>query len=94
MGADVLERQSQIHREGDVARLSEISCPTIVAAAGADELRTIAESERLRDGIQGATFAVIEGAGHLIPLEQPESLVAALSPLLKLIQQKWLSQVG
>nr|WP_197421509.1 alpha/beta hydrolase [Sphingobium sp. CCH11-B1] len=81
LGGDVLERQSQIRRSGDIARLHTISCPTLVIAAGDDELRTIDESVALKDGIAGARFTIVEHSGHLIPLEQPAALLKALAML-------------
>lgn len=82
LGPDVFASQSSIRRAGDAARLREIACPTTVLAAGADELRAVAESEALRDGIAGSVLTIVEDAGHLIPLEQPAAVIAALSSLM------------
>jgi pimeloyl-ACP methyl ester carboxylesterase len=49
-----------------------------VIAAGRDRLRSIAESEELRDGIPGATMAVVADAGHMLPLEAPDALAALI----------------
>lgn len=81
LGATVLDRQSQIWRENDKMHLSKITCPTVVVAGCDDELRTIAESKALHDGIAGSSLVMIKATGHLIPLEQPTSLLEALSPL-------------
>ncbi|MBB3356972.1 MULTISPECIES: alpha/beta fold hydrolase [unclassified Novosphingobium] len=82
LGPEVFARQSSIQRAGDAARLRDITCPTAILSAGADELRSLAESEALRDGIAGSVLTVVEGAGHLVPLEQPAAVIAALSALM------------
>lgn len=82
LGYEVFQRQSALVRGGDEDRLGEIACPTLVVAATQDQLRSIAEAEQLRDGIPGARLAVIEGAGHMIPIEAPEALSAVLGEWL------------
>jgi len=82
LGPEVFARQSSIQRAGDAVRLREITCPTAILAAGADEIRNVTESEALRDGIAGSVLTIVEGAGHLLPLEQPAAVIAALSALM------------
>ncbi len=74
LGGEVFMRQSNLHRAGDLDRLSDITCPTLVIAGEKDRLRSIAESEELRDGIPGATMTVMRGVGHMMPMEAPEQL--------------------
>lgn len=78
LGREVFLRQSLLER-GDMDRLGEISCPTLLIAAAQDQLRSPVQAEELRDGIPGARLEVIERSGHLIPLEQP----AALAQLMR-----------
>lgn len=78
LGPDVYRRQAAMAREDDTDRLGEIQCPTLVVAAANDALRTVEESEDLRDGIEGARMVVIEACGHLIPMERPAELVEAI----------------
>lgn len=78
LGPDVYRRQAGMAREDDTGRLGEIRCPTLVVAAADDALRTIEESEALRDGIPGAEMIVIERCGHLVPMERPDALVDAI----------------
>jgi pimeloyl-ACP methyl ester carboxylesterase len=82
LGSEVFRRQSMLERADDRARLGEIGCPTLVIAAGQDQLRSRAESEELHAGIAGSEFVVIEGSGHMLPLEAPDALVAAIVPWL------------
>lgn len=79
LGGEVFERQSRLRRDDDTERLGEIVCPTLVVAAAQDELRSIEESQILQGKIPESTMIIIEKSGHLIPLEQPESLMTAFS---------------
>lgn len=83
VGGDIFKRQAAAVREGDLDRLAVIRCPTLVVAGDCDRLRSIKEAEELRDGISGATMAVIRRSGHMIPMEQPAALLAAMAPWLK-----------
>ncbi|WP_375466273.1 alpha/beta fold hydrolase [uncultured Methylobacterium sp.] len=78
LGRDAFLRQSRLERGGDRDRLGAIACPTLVVAAGADRLRSVAESEELRDGIPGAVLRVVAESGHMLPIEAPGALTALL----------------
>lgn len=77
LGREVFLRQSLLER-GDVERLGAIACPTLVVAAAQDQLRSADQAEELRDGIPGAVLEIVQGSGHLIPLEQPAALAALM----------------
>jgi pimeloyl-ACP methyl ester carboxylesterase len=74
LGGEVFMRQSNLHRAGDLELLDQIRCPTLVIAGENDRLRSIVESEELRDGIPGATMTVMQGVGHMMPMEAPDAL--------------------
>ncbi len=58
-------------------RLAEIAVPTLVLAGEHDQkFREL--GERMAAAIPGATFEVIEGAGHSAHLERPEATVEAI----------------
>ncbi|WP_374583607.1 alpha/beta fold hydrolase [Pseudoduganella sp.] len=82
LGREVFIRQSLIVRSTDTAQLSDITCPTLVLHGAEDQLRSLDEAQELAQGIPGARLQVIAGAGHLIPLEQPQLLAQALAPML------------
>ena len=82
LGGEVFRRQSMLERPGDLQRLHEIRCPTLVVAAGHDQLRSLDEARELQAGIPGAEFALIEDSGHMIPIEAPAALAAVLVPWL------------
>jgi pimeloyl-ACP methyl ester carboxylesterase len=74
LGGAVFLRQTLTPRPAFDDRLGEIGCPTLVVAAAQDALRSVREAEELRDGIPGARLEVIEGSGHMIPVEAPGAL--------------------
>lgn len=57
-------------RESAVPLLPEISVPTLVVHGSDDQLIPLAEARGMAEGIPGAHFGVIPGAGHLAPMEQ------------------------
>ena len=62
--------------------LGEIDVPTTVIVGGADTLTPPEMSETLAKGISGSDLIVLEGAGHLSNLEDPEGFTRALRDLL------------
>jgi pimeloyl-ACP methyl ester carboxylesterase len=73
-------------------RLGEISAPTLVIGGTADQMTPPKHATFLADKIPGARLAMIEGAGHMVMLEQPE-LVARhveqfLATLVKFSQRQ------
>ena len=63
-------------------RLPDLAMPVLVVA-GAEDPKFTAIGQRMVDAIgPNAEFAVIEGAGHTVHLEQPERFLAALLPWL------------
>ncbi|MGA0593450.1 alpha/beta fold hydrolase [Enterovirga sp. CN4-39] len=83
VGGEVFRRQAAQLRAGDLDGLAAIRCPTLIVAADRDALRSREEAEELHHGIPGSTLVLIEGSGHMIPIEEPEQLVAAILPWLR-----------
>lgn len=65
---------------GDLPR---IAVPTLVIAGEADTLTRPAGMEEIAALIPGAEFHQIAGAGHMIPVEQPEPLAALVDRFLE-----------
>jgi pimeloyl-ACP methyl ester carboxylesterase len=86
LGGEVFRRQSLLARQDERDSLHAIRCPTLVIAGAQDRLRSLDEARELHDGIPGSDFSVIEGTGHMIPLEAPERLAALIAD--------WLTQRG
>jgi len=82
LGGEVFRRQSVLERPGDIDRLHQIRCPTLVIAAAQDQLRSLEEAQELQAGIPDARLAVIEDSGHMIPIEAPQRLLEAIVPWL------------
>jgi pimeloyl-ACP methyl ester carboxylesterase len=58
------------------SELGSIRCPTLVVAAELDGFIPLERCRALAEAIPGAEFKVIEGAGHAVVVEQPETIVA------------------
>ena len=78
LGGEVFVRQSRLARSHDDDDLGNIRCPALVIAAAQDALRSIAEAEELQQGIPGATLQIVEGSGHMLPLEAPGVLAEVI----------------
>jgi pimeloyl-ACP methyl ester carboxylesterase len=67
----------------DVAdRLSAIQVPALCVVGALDEMAPPANSEYLGNGLPDAHLVVVEGAGHMLPLEQPAAYNAALAEFI------------
>ena len=82
LGGEVFRRQSVLERPGDIDRLAEIRCPTLVVAAAQDQLRSLEEARELQAGIPDAGLVVVEESGHMMPIEVPERLLEVIVPWL------------
>jgi len=60
------------------AALPGLSVPTLVVAGGADRLIPPQATRAIAEGIPGATYAELAGAGHILSVEQPEALASLL----------------
>jgi pimeloyl-ACP methyl ester carboxylesterase len=78
LGVDAFLRQFTMQLSGDVDRLAEIRCPTLVVAASADRVRTTDEVRELYKGIPNPEFSLIEGSGHMIRIEAPQAFATTV----------------
>lgn len=83
LGGAVMDRQLSAERADGYADLPRIACPTLVIAAEHDTLRPLDELRALAEGILGADFQIMPGAGHMIPLESPEALATLVDGWLR-----------
>jgi pimeloyl-ACP methyl ester carboxylesterase len=65
-----------------LGRLAGIAVPTLVLCGTQDYLTPLKYSTYLRDQIPGATLHLVEGAGHMVMVEQPQRVSRALSGFL------------
>lgn len=63
-------------------RLAEIRTPTLIIVGRSDRMTPPPLSEELRNGIAGSRLNVVEAAGHMVMLEQPEAVALAVEAFL------------
>jgi len=66
-------------------RLEAVRAPALVVCGTDDKLAPVRFSEALASGIPGAALQIIDGAGHMVMLEQPRRLAALLNVFLMTI---------
>lgn len=80
LGPDVFLRQSRalMDRPDQTETLRSYAGPSLVLCGRQDGLCPVERHELMHDLLPDSTLSVIEGAGHLPTLEQPEETTAAL----------------
>ena len=73
-------------RPDQCASLRRVKVPTLVLCGREDQLCPLPRHELMQGLVPGATLSVIDGAGHLPVLEQPEATNRALGAWLDHIQ--------
>ena len=67
-------------------RVGEIAVPVLVVA-GADDMMVPPESsEELHRAIPGSRMVVVPGAGHMLPMEQPDEFNRVLGEFLRSVE--------
>jgi pimeloyl-ACP methyl ester carboxylesterase len=74
--------QSLKSRSDSTPLLGGVDCPTLVVVGDEDEITNEDSVRRMHGRIPGAALAVIERAGHLSSLEQPEAFNHVLAAFL------------
>ena len=70
------------HRFDMRERLGEIRQPALVCCGSRDKMTPLSLSEELAARLPAAELRVFAGAGHMLPLERPQAMAAALSEWL------------
>ncbi|QXT38190.1 alpha/beta fold hydrolase [Gymnodinialimonas ceratoperidinii] len=85
LGAEAFVQQScaLATRPDQMETLAQIAVPTLVLCGSEDGLCPPERHRLMRDTIPGAHLDIIEGAGHLPTLEQPDRTNAALASWLQ-----------
>lgn len=83
-GPDAFVRQLQaaMSRPDSRADLARIRCPTFVVVGDSDAITTPTLAKEIVDGIPGSRLRTISDAGHLTPLERPETVAQTLLEFL------------
>ena len=64
-------------------QLEHIRVPTLLVAGGDDRVAPAAVMERMAQKIPGAEFVLLEGCGHLGPMDQPDPFNTTLAQFLE-----------
>lgn len=89
LGPQVFVRQSIALRDRPDRQetLRGLTCPALVLCGREDALCPVERHELMHALIPGSTLTVIDGAGHLPTLEQPDKTNAALAAWLETIDE-------
>jgi pimeloyl-ACP methyl ester carboxylesterase len=69
-------------------QLGQIETPTLILCGREDKMTPLKYSESLRDGITNSQLEVIDGAGHMVMLEQPDAVAENLSRFLNNLRRR------
>lgn len=83
-GTFVAQQRAAMARPARDAVLASIRVPTLIAVGREDRVTPLAQHEEMARRIPAADLVVFERCGHLVPLEAPLDLAAALT--------KWMTQ--
>ena len=80
VGRDVFLRQQTaiLHRADSRADLGSINVPSWIVIGAGDRITPRHLSEEIAAGIPGARLEIVEGCGHLPPMEAPEATSALM----------------
>lgn len=67
------------------ARLGEITAPALVLCGTEDQMTPEKHARFLADALPHAEFKLFPGAGHMLPLEQPEAVTEAVRDFLRVL---------
>lgn len=70
------------------SQLENIKVPTLIICGAEDKMTPLKFSESLRDGIANSQFHVLEHAGHMLMLEQPNAVADLLKEFIDNIPLK------
>ncbi|MFI5381047.1 MAG: alpha/beta fold hydrolase [Tepidisphaerales bacterium] len=69
-------------RADSTGRLQSINVPTLILLGGQDAITPLAAAQAMQQGIPGAKLSIIDGAGHMPPMEQPQQFNRIVRDLL------------
>ena len=78
--------EALLSRPDSAAMLPDIACPTLVITGSEDAWAPPSQHEEIAASIPSASLAIIAGAGHMLPTENPVEFNAALAAFLGEIQ--------
>jgi pimeloyl-ACP methyl ester carboxylesterase len=84
-GQNVFDAQinAQLTRPEQESLLAQIRCPTLVMTGELDAWSPPAQHEAIAARIADSTLEIVAGAGHMLPLEAPETVNQAIAAWLE-----------
>ncbi len=83
LGKQVFLQQLSVVRADGHHELTEIARPALVVASRNDQMRSLAESEKLASGLPYSSLHIVEDCGHMSPLEKAPELITTLHEWLQ-----------
>lgn len=80
--AFIRQQTALINRIDSRPSLGDIRCPTLVLVGEGDRLTPVPVSEEIHGHIPGSELVIVEGCGHLSPLEEPDKVTRVLRDFL------------
>lgn len=77
------QQKALIERRDRTALLSNLACPTFIAAGSEDEWASPAQHGEMAEAMPNATLRIVQGSGHMLPVEAPEALTELLVEWLR-----------
>ncbi|WP_052731674.1 alpha/beta fold hydrolase [Devosia geojensis] len=83
-GADmfIAQQEAILARADSRADLPGIDIPAWVIVGEADKVTGVEAAREIATGARGARYVEIAGAGHFVPIEQPEAVSRAIADWL------------
>lgn len=78
MGREVFLRQNAVARTGGEAALRSLDCPILILCGAEDAITPPKLHHEMAAANSRAKLVIIEEAGHMSPMEQPEKVTAAM----------------
>jgi len=69
-------------------RLKRLNLPTLILCGGDDLITPARHSRRLHEDIAGSVLVTIEKAGHMLPLESPQQVNAAIRDFIRRVSKR------
>lgn len=79
----IAQQRAILGRTDSRPLLPHIAVPTAIIVGAADQVTGVDGAEEIAAAIPGAQLTVIEGAGHLVPLERPAETTTAIVEWLR-----------
>jgi len=77
------QQNALVHRPDRRAELARLPCPTLIATGEEDRWSTAEVHREMAEQVPLSTLRIVPGAGHFLPVEEPEALTDVLLDWLR-----------